>query len=266
MNLKILGGPILAVSILSVLIWPASLEFLLQLVFSEEGSIYPFEEPLVLLAEHLGMVLASSLAACGAGLAAALLSHLSRSTSVQKLFSFSTSLMQTVPPVAVLALLIPVAGFGNGPVFLALLFFGVLPVFNGAYGALQTVPEGVRNAARGCGFTGLQILVGIELPLAAPGILAGIRTSLLINIGTATIGATMGAGGLGRPIIAGITQFRYAYVLQGALTAAALALVIDRLFAAMVQDTGKETQARQHGPTHQKNQGANTEVALGKVH
>lgn len=236
----------LALVFLGLSVWPPALQLLFGTVFAaEEGVIYPLEEPLTLLVEHLGMVFFTSLTAALAGLAAAVVAFWSHSASVKKLLRFSSNVMQTVPPMAVLALLIPVAGFGNAPVFLALLVFGILPVFNGAYGALQAVPQDVRNAALGCGFTRWQVLSRIDLPLAASGILAGIRTSLLINIGTATIGATMGAGGLGRPIIAGLSQFRHSYLLQGALTAAALALVVDRCFAALVPDSREETQSRQ---------------------
>ena len=222
--------PILLV-LLALLLWPASLEWLLRLLFPGEAVlVYPIKRPAVLVTEHLAMVLTTSSLAALAGFAGALVAFLSGSASLKRLIVFSGTLLQTVPPMAVLALLIPLAGFGNTPVFWALFFFGVLPVFHNAYGAMETVPAEITAAARGVGLSPCQNFSQVTLPLAMPGILSGIRASLIINMGTATIGATMGAGGLGRPIIAGISQFRYSYLVQGALTAAVLALILDSLF------------------------------------
>lgn len=222
---------VLSVFLLGLLLWTPSLEYLLRFLFPQETVlVYPLKSPAALILEHMGMVFLTSTLAAFAGFLAAIVAFLSGSASMKRLIVFSGTVLQTIPPMAVLALLIPFAGFGNTPVFWALFFYGLLPVFHNAYGAMETVPQDVITAARGVGLSPLQIFSQVTIPLALPGILSGIRASLIINIGTATIGATMGAGGLGRPIIAGISQFHYSYLVQGALSAAILALIVDSLF------------------------------------
>jgi osmoprotectant transport system permease protein len=222
---------VLSVFLLGLLLWTPSLEYLLRFLFPQETVlVYPLKSPAALILEHMGMVFLTSTLAAFAGFLAAIVAFLSGSASMKRLIVFSGTVLQTIPPMAVLALLIPLTGFGNTPVFWALFFYGLLPVFHNAYGAMETVPQDVITAARGVGLSPLQIFSQVTIPLALPGILSGIRASLIINIGTATIGATMGAGGLGRPIIAGISQFHYSYLVQGALSAAVLALIVDSLF------------------------------------
>ncbi len=142
-----------------------------------------------------------------------------------------TAFGQTFPPVAVLALAVPLTGFGFRPTVLALFLYGLLPVVRNTIAGLTGVPQEARDSARGLGMTGRQILVRVELPLAARVILAGIRTSVVINVGTAMVGAVIGAGGLGSPVIAGLVQDNLAFVIQGALPAALLALLLDQALA-----------------------------------
>lgn len=145
------------------------------------------------------------------------------------------SLGQTFPPVAVLALAVPVLGFGTLPIIVALMLYGLLPIVRNTLAGLQDVDASLKQAAFAMGMTPWQVLTRVELPLATPVILAGIRTSVTINIATAAIGATVGASNLGDPIIAGIVNGNMAYVLQGALLIALLALTVDSLFDALQQ-------------------------------
>lgn len=142
-----------------------------------------------------------------------------------------TALGQTFPPVAVLALAVPLTGFGFKPTVLALVLYGLLPVVRNTIAGLTSVPTEAQDAARGLGMTGTQILLRVEIPLAARVILAGIRTSVVINVGTAMVGAVIGAGGLGSPIVAGLIRNNLAFVIQGALPAAILALLLDQAIA-----------------------------------
>jgi osmoprotectant transport system permease protein len=128
---------------------------------------------------------------------------------------------------------VPVVGYGAAPTLIALFAYGILPVVENTVAGLRAVQPDVRDAAAGVGFTASGILWRIELPLAAPVILAGIRTSVIIAIGTATIGSTVGALTLGSPIIEGLTGSNTAYVLQGTVLVGALAIATDRLFAAL---------------------------------
>lgn len=145
------------------------------------------------------------------------------------------SLGQTFPPVAVLALAVPALGFGLFPIVVALSLYGLLPVVRNTIAGLKGVDAAAITAARGMGMTAGQRLWQVELPLAAPVILAGVRTSITINIATAALGATVGASNLGDPIIAGIVNGNTAYVVQGAVMIALLALAVDSLFSVWQQ-------------------------------
>lgn len=133
---------------------------------------------------------------------------------------------QTFPPVAVLALAVPVLGFGTEPTLVALFLYGLLPIFENALTGLANVPRNVEEAARGMGMTGWQRLTQVELPLAFPVILAGIRIATVISLSTATIGSTVAARTLGEVIIAGLTTNNTAFVLQGGLIVGVLAVLL----------------------------------------
>jgi osmoprotectant transport system permease protein len=134
---------------------------------------------------------------------------------------------QTFPPVAVLAMAVPVIGFGMWPALIALALYGLLPIVENTVAGLEAVPAAVREAGRGLGMSRIGLLYRVDLPLAAPVIVAGIRTSALINIGTAAIASTVGATTLGTPIILGLNGANVAYVLQGAVVVGLLAIVVD---------------------------------------
>lgn len=133
---------------------------------------------------------------------------------------------QTFPPVAVLALAVPIFGFGEKPTLIALFLYGLLPIFENALVGLTTLPPSVMEAARGAGMTGGQRLLKVELPLAMPVILAGIRLSVVISLATATIGSTVAAKTLGEVIIAGLQSNNLAFVVQGGLIVAVLAVLL----------------------------------------
>ena len=105
-----------------------------------------------------------------------------------------------------------------------------MPVLQGTLAGIGAVPDGVKEVARGVGMSRWQILWKVELPLAAPVILAGVRTSVIINIGTAAIASTVGANTLGTPVIIGLSGFNTAYVIQGAILVALAAIIVDRAF------------------------------------
>jgi osmoprotectant transport system permease protein len=122
-------------------------------------------------------------------------------------------------------------GYGAAPALVALTLYGVLPVLRGALAGLDGIAPEVAEAARGMGMSGRQRLLGVELPLAAPLILAGVRVSAVVNVGTAAIASTVGVRTLGTPIIVGLDGSNLAYVLQGALITGLLAVALDGLLA-----------------------------------
>jgi osmoprotectant transport system permease protein len=137
---------------------------------------------------------------------------------------------QTFPPVAVLAVAVPAMGYGFGPTFLALALYGILPILANTIAGIEVVPPAARDAALGMGLSAAQILWRVELPLALPAILAGIRVSVIINIGTAALGSTVGADTLGAPIIDGLVVDKLGYVVQGGVAVALFAIVTDLAF------------------------------------
>lgn len=209
--------------------FPVLLEKGLRFLFPGEGQwIYTRESPAMLLGEHLKLVAASSLMAAVCGSLVGIGATRRAGRAFLPVLEDLLALGQTFPPVAVLALAVPALGFGFRPAFLALFLYGLLPVARNAIDGLESVPEEVKDAARGVGMTPVRVLLGIELPLALPVILAGVRTSVVINVGTATIGATIGSGGLGVPIIAGLVGENPAFVMEGALLSALLAVFLDQ--------------------------------------
>ncbi len=139
----------------------------------------------------------------------------------------ATGLLYTVPALALFALLVPVLGLGAGPALVAIVMYSLLVLVRNVGVALRGVPADILEAADGMGFGRWRRLVGIELPLAAPVILAGIRLTVVTQISVATIGAFIGAGGLGDLIFQGITQDIGEKVVAGAVTASLLAIAAD---------------------------------------
>jgi osmoprotectant transport system permease protein len=180
---------------------------------------------------HMALVLAATLPVVLAGVAAAIFVTRPAGREFAGMLDTTTAIGQTFPPVAVLALAVPMVGYGAAPTIVALMAYGILPVVDNTVAGLRGVAPSALDAANGMGFTPRQRLLWIELPLAAPVILAGIRTSTIISVGTAAIGSTVGALTLGSPIIEGLSGNNTAYVIQGAIVVGLLAITIDQLFA-----------------------------------
>ncbi|HBP98143.1 ABC transporter permease/substrate-binding protein [Leuconostoc lactis] len=136
-----------------------------------------------------------------------------------------TGLFQTLPSLAVLGLLIPVVGIGTPAALIALVIYALLPIFQNTYLGLTEVDQGVLDGGRALGLSRRQILRRIQLPLAQPSIMAGLRTAVVLIIGTATLAALIGAGGLGDFILLGINRNNTNLILIGAFASAALALI-----------------------------------------
>lgn len=179
---------------------------------------------------HVTLVAVSSLIAALLGVAGGLFVTRRVGREFRPLVETLASMGQTFPPVAVLAVAVPLMGFSAEPAVIALVLYGLLPVLRATIDGIEAVSPSIREIARGTGMNTRQILLHAELPLAAPVILAGIRLSVIINIGTAAVASTVGVKTLGLPIIIGLSGFNTAYVLQGALLVALLAIVVDAAF------------------------------------
>ena len=136
-------------------------------------------------------------------------------------------LLQTIPGIALLAFMIPLFGIGATPAAAALFLYSLLPILRNTYTGIVGAAPGAVEAGRALGMTEGQLLRRIRLPLAAPVVMAGVRTAAVINVGTATLAAFVGAGGLGDPIVAGLALSDPVMILSGAVPAAAMALAVD---------------------------------------
>jgi osmoprotectant transport system permease protein len=182
-----------------------------------------------LLTEHLMLVFASLAAAVLIGVPLGVVA--ARQRWLEQPVLVATGLIQTIPSLALLAFLIPVTGaIGVWPALIALFLYALLPITRNTHAGLVQVPRGLLQAGTALGLTLRQIMRHVELPLALPTIMAGIKTSAVINVGTATIAAFIGAGGFGERISQGLALNDHAVLLAGALPAAALALALHALF------------------------------------
>ena len=142
----------------------------------------------------------------------------------------AAGIMQTVPSLALLSFMVMLGlGIGVKPAIIAIFLYAILPVLRNTYTGIESVDPFIKKAAKGMGMTDFQCLMQVELPMAVPMILAGIRTSATISIGTATLAAFVGGGGLGGLIVTGLRMLRNYVVLAGAIPAAILALLVDFL-------------------------------------
>ncbi len=214
------------------LVWllPYSTPLFHRLFPALERPLYLQELFVDLLWQHCALVALSSSVAVVIGTAAGVFITRARGREFAAVVQAIGSIGQTFPPVAVLAIAVPVVGFGELPALIALALYGLLPVLQATVAGLQSVPAVVRQSADGMGMSAWQRFAQVEVPLALPVWLAGVRASVIINIGTAAIASTVGAKTLGSPIIVGLSGFNTAYVLQGAVLVGMLAIVVDMAF------------------------------------
>ncbi|WUT00848.1 ABC transporter permease [Streptomyces sp. NBC_00708] len=182
------------------------------------------------LGQHLYLTVVCLLISCLIALPVALfLGHIGRGGALAVNIS---NVGRAVPTFAVLVLLLltPVGRWGEGPTIVALVLFAVPPLLTNAYVGMREVDQDVVRAARGMGMTGRQLLLRVEVPLALPLILTGVRIAAVQLVATATIAALAGGGGLGRIITAGFNLASTAQVVAGAVLVAAFALIVEGLF------------------------------------
>jgi len=235
---RFLSSPILWIGLLfaALMLRMDALQPLLQQAFpGVEPVVYNRDSFLALFLSQLGLVVAASLAASLVGVALAIFVTRPAGRDFRAMVNALATIGQTFPPAAVLAITVPMVGFGARPTIIALFLYGLLPIVENAVAGLEGVASGVREAAEGMGLSAWQRLRDVELPLAAPVILAGIRVSVTIAIGTATIGSTVGALTLGTPIFDGLVANKIPFVLEGAVLVALFAILTDMLFERLDQ-------------------------------
>ncbi len=153
--------------------------------------------------------------------------YISREKKVSGSVLGVTSVIQTIPSLALLGFMLTLLGIGAKPAIVALFLYCLLPILRNTFTALNEVDPALKEAAKGMGMSSMQALVKVELPLSLPVIMAGIRTAAVITVGIATLCALIGAGGLGKFIFRGIALNNSGLILLGVIPSAVLALIID---------------------------------------
>lgn len=176
---------------------------------------------------HMQLVLLSMLFAIIVGIALGIM--ITRVKPLKGITLGAAGILQTIPSLAMLGFMIPLFGIGMKTAVVALFLYSLLPIIRNTYTGITDVDHSIVEAARGMGMKNWQILFKVQLPLALNVIMAGIRTAAVINVGTATLAAFIGAGGLGEFIFLGIQRNIDALTLLGAIPAALLALLLDYL-------------------------------------
>jgi osmoprotectant transport system permease protein len=185
--------------------------------------------------QHIELVLLSMAIAIVVGVPLGII--VTRVPALRSWIIGGAGILQTIPSLALLGFMIPLFGIGINTAIAALFLYSLLPIIRNTYTGIQDVDRSTIEAAKGMGMTNWQILLKVELPLALSVIMAGIRTATVINVGTATLAAFIGSGGLGDFIFIGIQRNIDALILIGALPAAALAIVLDLLLGYMEKMT-----------------------------
>jgi osmoprotectant transport system permease protein len=175
---------------------------------------------------HLLLVLVSLLAAVAVAVPLGVMLERARPSAAEGAIR-GAGVLQTIPSIALLAFMIPLLGIGIAPALVALWLYSLYPILRNTYSGVRDADASATEAARALGMSPRQVLRHVRLPLAAPSIMAGIRTAAVIDVGTATLAAFIGAGGLGDPIVAGLALTDSRMILSGAIPAALLALGVD---------------------------------------
>lgn len=189
------------------------------------------EEILKYTVEHIQMVAFAGGLSILIGIPLGFLVTKRRFPGLSPIIIGGVNILQTVPSLAIVAIALPLLGAGFRPAVLALFAYGLLPIVRNTYAGINNIDESIIESAKGMGMTSKQIISSIEIPLAIPIIMAGIRTSIVINVGTATLASLIGAGGLGDLIITGIDLRAMTLMLQGAIPTAILAITIETLLS-----------------------------------
>ncbi|MFZ2414040.1 MAG: ABC transporter permease [Candidatus Cryosericum sp.] len=183
------------------------------------------------IVQHLAMVGVAVAASLVVGLVLGIVVSRPRLQKLGRAIIGITGVAQAVPSVAVIALMFVYTGIGTRTAVIALSIYGVVPILFNVSSALLLVPSDMREAAGGMGMTPLQVLMRVELPLASQSIMAGLRTTVTIDVSTATVASVVGAGGIGDIIFVGLSVVRPDMIIAGTLLVASIAILSDGLLA-----------------------------------
>jgi osmoprotectant transport system permease protein len=178
--------------------------------------------------EHLVLTLSSVIMSVAMGLPLGI--YCASRPRLRSVVLGAAGVVQTIPALALLVMFIPVLGIGTGPAVAAMILYALFPVLEGTVTGLTTISTPLRESAEVLGLSWRTRLLRVDLPLASPSVLSGVRTAAVLSVGTATLGAMVGAGGYGQPILTGVRLDSVPTIPEGAMPAAALALLVQLAF------------------------------------
>jgi len=208
--------------LLGLTIWITNLEWIKEGVYKP----FPWSDLLNSTRAHLEMVLMAEVIAIAIGVPLGILVTRPGFKKLTTPVIGGASVGQSVPSLAIIAIMAPLLGFGFQSAIVALVIYGLLPILRNSYAGINNIDPAIVEAARGMGMTRGQITRKIELPLALPVIMAGIRVSTVITVGTAELAVLVGGAGLGRITLTGVFSRQALTILQGAAPTAALAITL----------------------------------------
>lgn len=218
---------ILAILLLVLIIYSKKFEEVLNLVFSSKNTGASRTPLSTYFIEHIWMVFLSSMIAIVIGLTLGIFVTTSYGAEFKELLLKIASFGQSFPSPALLALTVPILGYGIEGALIALVVYALMPIIYNVVIGIEEVPENVIDAAKGMGMTEFEIYLNVKIPLALNVILGGIRTALVINISAATLTAAIGAGGLGVLVVNGVRTFDMVMILQASIPVTLLAIIVD---------------------------------------
>lgn len=218
---------VLAIILGIIVIYSKGFETILYKYFSSKTTQGSRTLLLVYFIEHIWMVLLSSIIAVTLGIILGVFVTTKYGHEFKEILLKSVSLGQAFPSPALLALTVPILGYGIKGALIALVVYALMPIVYNVVIGIEEVPKDIVDAAKGMGMTETEIYIKVKIPLALNVILGGIRTALVINISAATLAAAVGAGGLGVLVVNGVRTFDMVLILEGAIPVTLLAIIVE---------------------------------------
>ncbi|AQS53114.1 Glycine betaine uptake system permease protein YehW [Jeotgalibaca dankookensis] len=225
----LITAAILAGILFLIVLYSQGFETILYKFFSSKSTEGSRTLLYVYFMEHIWMVLLSSLLAVTIGTTLGIFVTTTAGQEFKTLLLKAVNLGQAFPSPALLALTVPILGYGIKGALIALVVYALMPITYNVIVGIEEVPKDIIDAAKGMGMTEAEIYIKVKIPLALNVMLGGIRTALVINISAATLAAAVGAGGLGVLVVNGVRTFDMVLILEGAIPVTLLAIIVELL-------------------------------------
>ncbi len=220
---------VLSIILAIIVIYSKNFEMVLYKYFSSKSTEGSRTLLIVYFIEHIRMVLLSSLIAVILGMSLGIFVTTSYGYEFRELLLKTVNIAQSFPSPALLALVVPILGYGIKGAIIALVVYAMMPIIYNVVAGIDEVPKDIIDAAKGMGMNEIEIYTKIKMPLALTVIMGGIRTALVINISATTLAAAVGAGGLGVLIVNGVRTFDMVLILEGVIPVTLLAIIVELL-------------------------------------